>query len=479
MSSAKQLDPLSMSINTGLGHVLYLSRQYDRAIEQYRKSLELDPGFVPAHLWFGRPYLQKGMFREAIAELQEAVRLSSGSTISLAVLGHAYAAAGNHAEAERILKTLMERAETQYLPSYWIALIYTGLADKERAFEWLERAHQERSSWLVWIGVEPRFDGLRSHPRFLRLVEQMGLGAVSHAAEVVAAPTLESEAVALLGTLGVVKLGRYRVVGTCYRYDEGARNLLKDLKQKMTAGLAARSSRNENYLMWGSPGGGKTFFVQQVHASIGPTVRYDEVNLAECDEAGFRSSIARIADAPEPTICLLDEIDSKPNESWPYEALLPFLESGRPRTAAKVFVMAGSSGTSLLNLTTSIAARPKGADLLSRIPQGNLFSVPPMTAGDRLLVTVAGFQAAAETLGRPISEIEKLALYYIVGNPLLGSPRQIREFTSRAVQRVPPGEDRVKYDHLFDPGDPLNKEFWMRARSQAPDLVGAFVQIDA
>jgi hypothetical protein len=102
-----------------------------------------------------------------------------------------------------------------------------------------------------------------------------------------------------------------------------------------------------------------------------------------------------------------------------------------------------------------------------------------MTAGDRLLVTVAGFHAAAETLGRPISEIEKLALYYIVGNPLLGSPRQIREFTSRAVQRVPPGEDRVKYDHLFDPGDPLNKEFWMRARSQASDLVGAFVQIDA
>jgi TolB-like protein/Tfp pilus assembly protein PilF len=479
MSSAKQLDPLSMSINTGLGHVLYLSRQYDRAIEQYRKALELDPGFVQAHLWFGRPYLQKGMFREAIAEVQEAVRLSSGSTISLAVLGHAYAAAGDRTEAERILKTLMERAETQYLPSYWIALIYAGLADKPRAFEWLERARAERSSWLVWIGVEPRFDGLRSDPRFDDLIEQMGLRNVSPGTKAIAGRTPEQEAVALLGTLGAVQLGRYRVVGSCYRYDEGARNLLKDLKQKISAGLGVASARNENYLVWAPPGGGKTFFVQQVYASIGTTVRYEEVNLAECDEAGFRSKIAKIATAPEACLCLLDEIDSKPNESWPYEALLPFLEPGRPRKTAKVFVMAGSSGTSLSDLKAAIAGRPKGADLLSRIPQDNLWSIPSMSVGDRVLVAVASFKVAAETLGHPISEIEKLALYYIVVNPLLGSARQIREFTLRGVQRVPPGEDRVKYDHLFDPGDPLNKEFWVRAKSQAPGLVGAFLQIDA
>jgi hypothetical protein len=208
------------------------------------------------------------------------------------------------------------------------------------------------------------------------------------------------------------------------------------------------------------------------------TVRYHEVNLAQSDERGFRSKIASIANAPEPSLCLLDEIDSKPNESWPYEALLPYLESGRPRNAAKVFVMAGSSGTNLLDLKAAITARPKGADLLSRIPQDNLCTIPPMTVGDRLLVTVANFKFAAETLGRPISEIEKLAVYYVVVNPRLGSARQIREFTSRGVQRVPPGEDRVKYDHLFDPGDPLNKEFWIKARSQGPDLAGSFVQVE-
>ncbi|HKW43459.1 MAG TPA: tetratricopeptide repeat protein [Thermoplasmata archaeon] len=478
MSNAKQLDPLSVSINTGLGHVLYLSRDYDRAIEQYRKALELDPGFVQAHLWFGRPYLQKGMFKEAIAEVQEAVRLSSGSTISLAVLGHVYAAAGDRAEAERILKTLMERAETQYLPSYWIALVYTGLADRERAFEWLERAYRERSSWLVWIGVEPRFDGLRSDPRFFGLIERMRLPGMSLGARAATVSTPEAEAAAFLRTLSAVKLGRYRVVGACYRYDAAARNLMKDLKQKIAAELGGSSSRNGNYLVWAPPGAGKTFFVQQVHASIGTPVRYVELNLAEGEERGFRSSLVKVANAPEPTLCLLDEIDSKPNESWPYEALLPFLEPGRPRDAVKVFVMAGSSGANLADLKAAIAARPKGADLLSRIPQDNLCSLPPMTVGDRLLVAVASFKVAAERLGRPISEIEKLALHYVVANPLLGSARQIREFTLRGVHRVPPGEDRVKYDHLFDPGDPVNKEFWNQARSKAPDLMGPFVQIE-
>jgi TolB-like protein/class 3 adenylate cyclase/Tfp pilus assembly protein PilF len=175
MKQAKEIDPLSLAINTGIGHVLYLSRQYDLAIEQYRKSVQMDPTFVQARLWFGRPYLQKGMYQEAISELEEAVKLSGGSNISLAVLGHVYASAGKKAEAEKILKQLLERSKGRYVPSYWIALVYIGLSDKERAFEWLERAYQDNSSWLVWMKVEPRFDILRSDPRFDSFLEKMGL----------------------------------------------------------------------------------------------------------------------------------------------------------------------------------------------------------------------------------------------------------------------------------------------------------------
>lgn len=172
---ALELDPLSLGINTGLGHVLYLSRQYDQAISQYRKALALDPNFVQAHLWFGRPYLEKGMYDEAIEEVRTAVRLSKDSTMSLAVLGHAYASAGRSREARNVLARLLKRGRTQYVPSYWIALIHVGLGDRDRAFDWLERANRERSAWLAWIKVEPRFDRLRSDPRFSRLLRRVKL----------------------------------------------------------------------------------------------------------------------------------------------------------------------------------------------------------------------------------------------------------------------------------------------------------------
>jgi TolB-like protein/Tfp pilus assembly protein PilF len=175
MTYAGALDPLSLSINTGIGHVLYLSRQYDRAIEQYRNTIKLDPNFIQARLWFGRPFLQKRMYNEAIAELDQAVSLSGGSTISLAMLGHANGTARRKDEAEKILEKLTERSKKQYVPSYWIAMIHVGLGDKDQAFAWLERAFQERSSWLAWAKVEPRFDALRTDPRFNSLLERMRL----------------------------------------------------------------------------------------------------------------------------------------------------------------------------------------------------------------------------------------------------------------------------------------------------------------
>jgi len=176
MGRARALDPLSLAINTGVGHVLYLSRQYDRAIEHYRNVVKLDPTFVQARLWFGRPYLQKQMYKEAIGELEEAVKLSGSSTMSLAMLGQAFAAAGRKGEMEEILGKLTERSRHHYVPSYWIALLFIGLADKEQAFAWLERAFHERSSWLVWVKVEPRFDVLRSDSRFNSLLGRMRLG---------------------------------------------------------------------------------------------------------------------------------------------------------------------------------------------------------------------------------------------------------------------------------------------------------------
>ena len=175
MKNALALDPLSYSINTGIGHILYLSRQYDLAIDQYRKIVESDPAFVPARLWFGRPYMQKGMFKEAIEQSEEAVKLSKESTVSLATLGQAYASAGQRTEARKILDRLLERSKKQYVPSYWIALVQMSMGNKDEAFVRLEQAYHERSSWLVWAKVEPRFDPLRSDPRFISILTRMRL----------------------------------------------------------------------------------------------------------------------------------------------------------------------------------------------------------------------------------------------------------------------------------------------------------------
>jgi TolB-like protein/Tfp pilus assembly protein PilF len=175
MKKALTLDPLSFSINTGIGHVLYLSRQYDRAIEHYRRVVESDSAFVPVRLWFGRPLMQKGMFKEAIEQLKEAVKLSNESIVSLAMLGQAYASGGQLSMARMILERLLERSKKQYVPSYWIALVHMSMGNKDEAFTWLERAYHERSSWLVWMNVEPRFDQLRDDPRFASILSRMRL----------------------------------------------------------------------------------------------------------------------------------------------------------------------------------------------------------------------------------------------------------------------------------------------------------------
>ena len=170
---AKELDPLNLAINTGVGHVLYLSKQFDKAIEQYGKAVDLDPNFTLTHIWFGRPYLEKGMYNEAISELETAVRLSGEGTLALAMLGHGLASAGRKEESQKVLNQLLERAKTKYVPSYWIAVVYNGMKDREKVLQWLNRAFEERSSWLVWSNVEPRFDWLRGDPQFASLMSEM------------------------------------------------------------------------------------------------------------------------------------------------------------------------------------------------------------------------------------------------------------------------------------------------------------------
>jgi serine/threonine-protein kinase len=173
---AQELDPLSLIIRVDVGDTLYLARRYDQAIEQFRRTLELDPNFYRAHLDLGQAYLQKKMYEEAIAETQKASDLSGKSSWALASLGHIYAAAGRRSEAQKVLDELMQRAKQVYVPPYFIALVYTGLGEKDRAFEWLDKAHEEQGLWIgMGFPYDPMLDGLRGDPRFQDLTRRVGL----------------------------------------------------------------------------------------------------------------------------------------------------------------------------------------------------------------------------------------------------------------------------------------------------------------
>lgn len=171
---AQQLDPLSLSINVSTGLPLYWSRRYDEAIVEFRRTLELDLSFALAHVLLGQAYAQKGMFDEAIAELSTAEELDN-TPRARAILGYTLAVAGRRDEAARILSELQDLESQKYVAPYFRVLIYTALGEREQALEWLEKAYEERSEWLVWLKVDPKLDSLRSDPRFADLVQRVGL----------------------------------------------------------------------------------------------------------------------------------------------------------------------------------------------------------------------------------------------------------------------------------------------------------------
>jgi serine/threonine protein kinase/tetratricopeptide (TPR) repeat protein len=174
IQKAQELDPLSLIINATVAQVLYYSHEYDRAIEQLRKTLEIDPNFAHAHRLLGESYREKAMVGEAIAEMQKAVTLSGGNrAYYLGQLGNAYAVSGRRAEALKILNELMELSRQKYISPTIFAIVYIGLGEKDQVFAWLEKAYEERSGMPTEFMVEPIFDSLRSDHRFQELLRRM------------------------------------------------------------------------------------------------------------------------------------------------------------------------------------------------------------------------------------------------------------------------------------------------------------------
>ena len=171
ITGAQKLDPMSVIIIRDIGMHHYYAGQYDAAIQQAQRALALDADFVPAHRLLGLVYLKQRRFNESINELQGVVARTE-SERDRALLAQAYAIAGNRSEANRLLGELLK--ENMVSP-YYIAVGYAGLGDRDRAFQFLERAYREQASMLQYLKIHPTLESLRTDPRFGELVKRIGL----------------------------------------------------------------------------------------------------------------------------------------------------------------------------------------------------------------------------------------------------------------------------------------------------------------
>jgi serine/threonine protein kinase/tetratricopeptide (TPR) repeat protein len=171
---AQALDPVSLNASKTVGWAFYFGRQYDQAIEQCKKTLEMDSRFWPAHDIMARAHFQKGMYDEAIEEFQKAHMLSPSTVDIIAELGYTHAVTGKKREAQTALEELKELSKRRHVPAFWFAFLSSGLGEKDRAFEWLEKAYAERSLVFAYLEAEPMFDGLRSDPRVADLLRRIG-----------------------------------------------------------------------------------------------------------------------------------------------------------------------------------------------------------------------------------------------------------------------------------------------------------------
>jgi TolB-like protein/DNA-binding winged helix-turn-helix (wHTH) protein/Flp pilus assembly protein TadD len=168
IEQAREGDPLSLPINADVGYVFYCARRYDEAIAEYSRALELNSNFPMALQGLAQTYVKAGKPKDAVALIAQLPDdLKNGCTA-----GNLNGMAGERDAARRILAGEMQRSTREYVSPTCIALVHSGLGETDRALFWLEKSYREHSPDLSSLG-EPMFDGLRSDPRFVDLINRV------------------------------------------------------------------------------------------------------------------------------------------------------------------------------------------------------------------------------------------------------------------------------------------------------------------
>ena len=175
VEGALRLDPISVFAGTLKGHFLYQARRYPHAIALLQRTLELSPNYWIGQITIGKNYERVGQYEEALEAFRKAREFSGSSSEPVSLIGYTYAVSGRRAEAERSLRELKAIAVRRYVPPYYFAVLYHGLGNSTEALKWLDTAYEDKDVHMVFLGVDPKWDSLRTHPGFIRLIKRLNL----------------------------------------------------------------------------------------------------------------------------------------------------------------------------------------------------------------------------------------------------------------------------------------------------------------
>ena len=175
MQKALTLDPLSPEINSFLAWDYYLKRDYESCATWAAKSEQMFPGFWLTHMVAGMCAFGKGKYEAAIGEFRKALAMNPDSTYSQAAIGTCLAALGRRAEAKKALDELEAMGSRTYVSPAYVSMVYMGLGNMDATYDWLEKAYDDEAEWLLWLPLDPMFDGQRDDPRYKELMRKVGI----------------------------------------------------------------------------------------------------------------------------------------------------------------------------------------------------------------------------------------------------------------------------------------------------------------
>ena len=175
MSTARSLDPLSLQTNALEAQALHYAGRDGEAVERLNKTFEIDPNFWIARLMLARIYIGQERWNDALTELERARSASGGNTEAMSLEAYSLAQSGQPDKARKQIDELQKRSGQNYMPSYNIALAYNGLGESGRALDWLDDAVERHDVRLILLKVEHKWDDLRTNPRFVSIVQRVGL----------------------------------------------------------------------------------------------------------------------------------------------------------------------------------------------------------------------------------------------------------------------------------------------------------------